>query len=152
MKQLTPLMLIFLAACGAALSYNKIPEAKETPVETIKDYYRNDIFQREYSKLNAGTHYISEHMDEVLKTLEVSEVDTIPGKDFVLVFYRYSIGVEIAHATEYMKKIEGKYYLYQKYFSSYDDDPFKNGRSEEAKALLKKMGEWTDADKGIWWK
>ena len=95
-----------------------------------------NVSDEAYKKINATSHYIFDHKDEVSKTLEVAEVDTIPGKDFVLVFYRYSIGVEIVHLSEYMKKIDGKYFLYLKYFSSYEDDPFKNDRGEEGKALL----------------
>jgi hypothetical protein len=150
MKQLTSFLLILLTACGAAVSDKKLPEAKTTPLETVKEIVEYDI-SSDYHKISAPGNYEYTHKDEVLKTLEIAEVDTIPSKDFVLVFYRYSIGSEIAHSTTYMKKIDGKYFLYPKYFSSYDDDPFKNGRGIEGKALLKKEEDWKNADKDIWW-
>jgi hypothetical protein len=154
MKRLTPFMLIFLTACaGAVVSDKKLPEAKETPLATLKEFYEYDLTQDSYRKINAQINYTVNHKDEILKTLEVAEVDSIPGKDFVLVFYRYSIGSEIAHSDEYMKKIDGKYFLYPtKYYSSYEEDPFSNGQGLQGKALLKKLEEWTGADKDVWWK
>lgn len=153
MKQLTPLLFIFSVACGGTVvSDKKLPEAKGTPIETIREVYLYDFSKNDHHKINAASSYIYNHKDEILKTLEIVEVDTIPDKDFVLVFYRYSIGSEIVHAYNYMKKLDGKYFLYYRYFSSYEGDPFKNGRGTEGKALLKKLDDWTEADKNIWWK
>ena len=80
---------------------------------------------------------------EVVEEIEVE-------KDVFLIFYRYSIGTDIVKKTEYMRKMDGLYYPYSVYYSSYNDDPFKNGKGEEAKKVLTKAEEW-EKNENIWW-
>ena len=126
--------------------------AQNTVEGTLKASMEYDFQFSDQVSLTDKAYFNSKHKDEILKTIEVVEKDTIPGKDIVLVFYRYSVGADIVHATSYMKQIDGKWYIHSKYYSSYDDDPFKNGKPTEGKALLDKSSKWEDESKDIWWK
>lgn len=92
------------------------------------------------------------HRDEIRKTIEIVEKDTIPGKDFILVFFRYSVGADVAHSTLYMKKLDNNWYIHTGYYSSLDEDPFDNGKGAEGRELLKKSDEWEKGDDKLWWK
>jgi hypothetical protein len=59
---------------------------------------------------------------------------------------------DIIRLSEYVIKENGKYYVINKYFSSYDDDPFKNGLGEESKKILEKEEKWKESNESIWWK
>lgn len=147
-----PFVCILFACSNKNAAIPPLPEAKATPIETLKEIYSFNIAEDGYKKIALKANFLFNHKDEVLKTMEVSEVDSIPGKDFVLVFYRYSVGTDIAHETKYMQKVNGNYFIYDSYFSDYSDDPFSNGHGEEGKALVKKADEWNGADKKIWWR
>lgn len=51
-----------------------------------------------------------------------------------------------------MKKIDNKWFIHSAYYSSFDEDPFKNGRGAEAKEMLKKADQWEKGDDKLWWK
>ncbi|MGI8600219.1 MAG: hypothetical protein ACR2KB_13275 [Chitinophagaceae bacterium] len=118
-----------------------------TPLGTLKESYKHNMSNP--TAYDARYYFLKKHKDEVLKTLEVVEEVEVQ-KDVVLIFYRYSIGTDIVKQTIYMRKIDGKYLPYSKYYSSYEDDPFKNGKPDEGKALLKKAEEW-EKNENIWW-
>ncbi len=119
----------------------------KTPLGTLKESYRHSL--SDPNAYDARHYFLKKHRDEVIKTLEIVEEVEVQ-KDVVLIFYRYSIGTDIVKQTTYMRKIDGKYLPYNKYYSSYDDDPFQNGKGDEGKALIKKAGEWEENEK-IWW-
>ena len=126
--------------------------AKNTIEGTLKENMEYDLQFNDQVSLTDKAYFTAKHKDEILKTIEVVEKDTIPGKDFILVFYRYSVGADIVHQTEYMKQMDGKWYIHPAYFASYDDDPFGNGKGIEGKALLEKADKWRKEDENIWWK
>lgn len=130
----------------------KKAEAKNTIDETLKAKMVYDFQFYDEIPLTDNAYFISHHKDEILKTFEIVEKDTIPGKDIVLVFYRYSVGADIVHETSYMKKIDDKWYIHSHYYSSYDNDPFNNGNPIESKQLLEKKSKWENESKDIWWK
>lgn len=130
----------------------KKAEAQNTIEGTLKASTEYDIQFNEQVPLTDKAYFTAKHKDEIIKTIEVVEKDTIPSKDFILVFYRYSVGADIVHKTTYMKQMEGKWYVHPAYFGSYEDDPFKNGKGVEGKALLDKSDKWEKEDENIWWK
>lgn len=130
----------------------KKAEAQNTIEGTLKANTEYNLQFNEQVRLTDKAYFTAKHKNEILKTIEVVEKDTIPGKDFILVFYRYSVGADIVHETAYMKQINSKWYIHPAYYSSYDDDPFKNGKGVEGKALLDKADKWEKADENIWWK
>ena len=89
---------------------------------------------------------------QLMKQDQIDEQIKIPKTKFELVLYSYSIGGDIIRLSEYVIKENGKYYVINKYFSSYDDDPFKNGLGEESKKILEKEEKWKESNESIWWK
>jgi hypothetical protein len=97
-------------------------------------------------------HLLLINKENVIKSLKIDEQIKIPKTKFELVLYSYSIGGDIIRLSEYVIKENGKYYVINKYFSSYDDDPFKNGLGEESKKILEKEEKWKESNESIWWK
>lgn len=127
-------------------------QAKNTIEGTLKEKF---LYELQYSvqvQLIDKEYFYSKHKDEIVQTLKIVETDSIPGTNIFVVFYKYSVGAEVAHETSYMRKLDGNWYLHLGYYASYEDDPFKNGRGEEGKKLLKKIENWKDNDDNIWWK
>jgi hypothetical protein len=150
-KNLVVICFITMAcSCNNGNSGNTLTSFnyKNSSLGTLKEIYEYSLVgsNRGY---DARAYFVRKHRDEVLKTLEIVEEIEVQ-KDVVLIFYRYSIGTDIAKKTQYMRKMDGVYVPYSKYFSSYDIDPFKNGKPEEGKALLKKAEAWDD-NENIWW-
>ncbi|MGG9972537.1 hypothetical protein ACQ33O_12155 [Ferruginibacter sp. SUN002] len=130
----------------------KKAKADSTIEGTIKASTEYSLQFDEQIQLQDKSAFIAKHKDEILKTLQIVDKDSIPGKDIVLVFYKYSVGKDTVKLSTYMKPIDGKWYIHSKYYSSYDDDPFENGKGEEAKKLLLKSDEWVRNNKDIWWR
>lgn len=112
---------------------------------TLKEVYKDKF---KFPPLDAATYYIEKHKDEFMKNLEIVEEVEVQ-KDVFIVFYRTSIAADTYKRKMYFRKMDGLYIPYYKYYSSYSDDPFKNGKGEEAKALLKKADEWEKNT--AWW-
>jgi len=131
------------------ISSNSDQSTMKGTLEKYLDYF----YMREMNEqLTDDGYFYSIHKDEIHKTLEIVEKDSIPGKDFILVFFRYSVGAEVAHRSFYLKQIDGKWFIHTSYYSSYQDDPYKNGKPEEAKKMLAKVEDWEKGDDNIWWK
>jgi hypothetical protein len=126
--------------------------AQNTIEGTLKESLAYDLQFSEQVQIHDRAVFQAKHKDEILKTIEVVQKDSIPGKDIVLVYYRYSVGADIVRSTSYMKQIDGKWYVHSKYYSSYEDDPFGNGKGEEGKKILKKAEDWEKESNEIWWK
>jgi hypothetical protein len=147
-KILAIIIVIFFTSCNTKTNNGTEQfDYKKTAIGTLEELYKIRM-ERPY-EYDARIYYLRKHKDEVLKMLEVVEEVEVE-KDVFLVFYKYSIGTETAKGTNYMRKVDGLYIPYSKYYSSYSDDPFKNGKGEEAKALLKKSDEWS-SNENIWW-
>lgn len=139
--------LLSLISCKSEQDIAKDFDYKKSALGTLKEVYKTDLDDKR--NFDARVYHLRKHKDEVIKNIEVVEEIEVQ-KDVVLIFYRYSIGTDVVKRTTYMKKIDGLYLPYSKYFSSYDEDPFENGKGEEGKALLKKADDWGD-NKNIWW-
>lgn len=139
---------------GGGDDFVKIKKATaQTTIEgTLKESIAYDLQFSEQIQIQDKAAFQAKHKDEILKTIEVVQKDSIPGKNIILVYYRYSVGADIVRNTNYMKQIDGKWYIHSKYYSSYDDDPFGNGKGEEGKKIIKKADEWEKESKDIWWK
>jgi len=151
----------FLISCNQSSQPSMTPndlvvikkaQAQNTIEGTLKASMEYDFQFSDQVQLTDKAQFASKHKDEILKSIQVVEKATIPGKDFILVFYKYSVGADVAHETIYMKQIDGKWYVHSGYYASYDEDPFKNGNGTEGKALLEKADKWKKDDDNIWWK
>lgn len=150
-------LIALIISCNQSANSNDLVTIKKASAQntiegTLKASLEYDFQFNNQVTLTDKAYFLSKHKDEILKTIEVAEKDTIPGKDIILVFYRYSVGADIVHASTYMKQMDGKWYIHPEYYSSYDDDPFKNGKGTEGKALLDKKSKWEDESKNVWWK
>ena len=96
-------------------------------------------------------HKYNENRKQILESIKIVEKVAIPKLDLIAVFYNYYVGTDIIRKTEFVKKEENNYYIFYKYFSSYDNDPFKNGEPEKGKELMKKIDNWTEGNKDIDW-
>jgi len=154
-------LCLFLAACNQSGSPStssenlvviKKAKAQNTIEGTLKSSMEYDFQFSKQVQLTDKALFLSKHKDEILKSIQVVEKVTISGKDFFLVFYKYSVGADVVHETCYMKEIDGKWYIHPGYYASYDEDPFKNGKGAEGKAILDKVDKWKKDDENIWWK
>jgi len=148
--------LVGAGCSGTAPSAHQIEySVPKQPAELVKQYYR-DVDWRlpekkyEFLFLLDGPTFIAKHRDAMLKTLEVvetAEVETIAAS-----FVRYSIGGNIYRQVKWLRKVDGTWYVSQRaYYSSYGDDPFKDGNPERAKQLLKRTDQWEKDSAPIWW-
>lgn len=152
MKKIILLSLSILLFTACSDIKNTAPSIDQSSPETLlKGQYEYIYTQQNFPVVDAGPAYQRMHKDEVLKTMEVVDKIDIPGQNITAVLYRFSIGSETVHESTYMKKINDKWYLYQKYFSSYDDDPFKNNDGTKGKEILKKIDDWTKETTNVWW-
>jgi hypothetical protein len=143
------LLVPIIYSCGSAIGSDATSKFQygKNPLATLKEEYKLELAN---PYLNSASYYYArKHKDELLKTMEVVEEVEVQ-KDIVLIFYRFSIGTEIVKKTSYMKKMDGLYLPYYKYYSRISDDPFNNGKPEEAKVLLEKADNWEEND-NIWW-
>ena len=125
---------------------------KSSTIELLKQGMENSLENIKNSEGVYENHLLLINKENVIKSLKIDEQIKIPKTKFELVLYSYSIGGDIIRLSEYVIKENGKYYLINKYFSSYDDDPFKNGLGEESKKILEKEEKWKESNESIWWK
>ena len=125
---------------------------KSSTEELLKQEMENSLENIKNSEGVYENHLLIINKENVIKSLKIDEQIKIPKTKFELVLYSYSIGGDIIRLSEYVIKENGKYYVINKYFSSYDDDPFKNGLGEESKKILEKEEKWKESNESIWWK
>jgi len=86
----------------------------------------------------------------MLQTLEV--VETAETDNVAVGFVRYSIGATIYRDAVWMRRIDGQWQpAWNQYFSEYEDDPFGDGKPDNAKALIKRVSEWEKQSPKSWW-
>lgn len=125
---------------------------KSSTIELLKQGMENSLENIKNSEGVYENHLLLINKENVIKSLKIDEQIKIPKTKFELVLYSYSIGGDIIRLSEYVIKENGKYYVINKYFSSYDDDPFQNGLGEESKKILEKEEKWKESNESIWWK
>jgi hypothetical protein len=125
--------------------------AQETINGTLKDLYAHELTNEQNPVFSAKWQYLKDNKDDVLNSFTVVETVEIPRRDLTLAFIQFSVGADIARTTAYMRKLNGKWYIDNNYFSNYDDDPFNNGEPEKGKALLEKKDKWEDPKAQPWW-
>jgi hypothetical protein len=146
--------LMFFCSCNQeskSSQEKKLPTAQNTIEGSLKERMNFNLTNSDNYLIADAVNFQVKHKDEILKTIAVASVDTIPGKDLVMVCYMFSIGSDINRSSDLMKQIDGKWFFHNKYYSIYDDDPFENGKGEQCKAILKKAEEWRKASEKIWW-
>ena len=125
---------------------------KSSTIELLKQGMENSLENIKNSEGVYENHLLLINKENVIKSLKIDEQIKIPKTKLELVLYSYSIGGDIIRLSEYVIKENGKYYIINKYFSSYDDDPFKNGLGEEAKKILEKEEKWMESNESVWWR
>ncbi len=151
---LTVVISAFLISCKQDQSAESKPvfEPKSSTIELLKQGMENSLEDIKHSNGFYYNHMLLLNKDNILKSFKIDEQISIPKTKYELVLYSYSVGGDIIRASEYVVKENGKYYVLNKYFSSYDDDPFKNGLTEESKLILEKEKKWTESNGSIWWR
>ncbi|MEX0663005.1 MAG: hypothetical protein WEA58_12575 [Balneolaceae bacterium] len=104
-------------------------------------YLDYDDFQRPlFSDLD---YWFKDNNEEIKSTLEVAEV--LNADDISLALIRYSVGSNIFRDAVWLRNYNGKWTISSnQYFSTYDDDPFKDGNPERAEEIINKEDEWTE--------
>ena len=111
----------------------RLPEPEYENYSTILDQYA----------------FVRQHRDEMLRTLEIVEV--VETEKMGAAFVRYSVGAHIYRKGIWMRKVDGSWrVLLTQYISSFGDDPFRDGKPQEAKKLIKRVEEW-EKDSENWW-
>jgi hypothetical protein len=145
---LSIITVLILCSCSGANQQQSSNEFKpsKTSIETLKELLRMIC----KNNIDAESAFLRKNETEILKTLEVLEEFECESEVFI-VFYRYSIGTTTVKNTRYFRKVDNFYYPFFKIYSTYDNDPFKNGKGEAAKKILKKAEDWK-SDESIWWR
>jgi hypothetical protein len=145
---LSSITILILCSCSGDNQNHSTNEFKPSnkSIETLKEFLR--IICK--NNIDAESAFLRKNENEVLKTLEVLEEIECESEVFI-VFYRYSIGTTTVKNTKYLRKVDNLYYPFFKHYSTYSDDPFKNGKGEAAKKILKKAEDW-QSDESIWWR
>jgi hypothetical protein len=150
-KLILTILAITLLSCNQNQENQKKYFAQSTPMATIKISYER-YFNSIANDLTAYSDYYKyTHRKEILKTLTIAKVISVKNTNIKIVFYSYSIGSVIIRYSNYMKLYNGKYYFGKGYYSSYDDDPFKNGHPVEAKKLIDEVDNWRKDNENIEW-
>lgn len=93
----------------------------------------------------------SKYSDDAINSIKIVDKIDVPKTKLSVIFYSFNLGTEIIRETVYMIKENDKYFIHNEYFSSYDDDPYRNGQGEEGKELLKKIEKWESENENINW-
>jgi hypothetical protein len=94
--------------------------------------------------------FLRAHRDEMLKTLEI--VDVTQTDKIAVAFVRYSVGSNVYREGVWMRRVDGRWRVCSsQYFSSFGDDPFNDGKPDEAKKLIKRLDDW-EKDAKTWWR
>jgi hypothetical protein len=89
------------------------------------------------------------HRDEMVKSLEVVEI--VETEKIAVALVRYSIGLSVYRDRVWMRRVDGRWFASVAYFSEYAEDPFGDGKPDEAKALIKRVEAWEKASAEKWW-
>lgn len=143
---LTVILVISLIGCkkqSFAVS-STIEEAVDDYYKTVYDY--KDGFTTDIEV------FVSYNRDEILRTLEISEIQEIKEKDLAIVFTRFSIGTSVIRqglwfhriANNWTKTSNNNYrYGYEKIGYQEIDD-----RLQE---LMDKKENWMENNPSTWW-
>lgn len=145
---LSAITILILCSCSGANQNQSANEFKpsKTSIGTLKELLRLIC----KNNIDAESAFLRKNQTEILKTLEVVEEFECES-EVLIVFYRYSIGTTTVKNTRYLRKVDDIYYPFFIHYSNYDADPFKNGKGEAAKKILKKADDWK-SDESIWWR
>lgn len=142
------LLTILLFSCNQSESNtNSIKLEKSNSIEGI--IYNKIKYELDFNKSLPGnyrSHKLIKYRSEILGSIKVVDKVQIPKNDLLAVFYSYYVGTDLIRETQYVKKEGDHYFIFNKYYSSYDEDPFKNGEPIKGKELLKKIGDWSEGN------
>lgn len=119
--------------------------------ESLKSFVKGQLGFCCKNSYMADYYHICEHKNELLRSLEIVEKIEVPTKKLILVFYKYSIGADVVRKTLWFKKLEGKWFLFDRNISSNEEDPFQDGNPDEAKKVLERAGKWNKESEDVWW-
>ena len=85
---------------------------------------------------------LNKYKNDALNSFKINDSIFIENTDIISVFYSYNLGTDIHREHVFVKKIDGYYVLSNQHYNQYDDDPFKNGKPEDAKKMLEKIDDW----------
>lgn len=139
-------MIALLFSCQS----NSFTENK-TVEEAVKDYYKT-IFNWTSGPNSDIKVFLNSNRQEILSTLECSEVVEAKDKNLALAFVRFSIGTTIVRQGLWFHRLEDNWtktginslnYSYE--YAGYKE------KDEELKDLLERKEKWEDENPEIWW-
>ena len=141
---------------SADASHRQAAQAPTSLTDLVGTYFKDaawrlpDADEAEYAFLFDRPHFLRKHRDEMLKTLEV--VETVETEKLAVSFVRYSVGTTVYRDSVWMRKFDGRWLISaNQYFSEYGDDPFGDGKPDQAKALIKRVDAWEKETANKWW-
>ena len=146
---------VLMGSCTSGSGSGQLNSAKDV-ASLSKAYFREVRWRlperdtKDYAYLLDRPNFLRRHRDEMLQTLEV--VETAETDNVAVGFVRYSIGATIYRDAVWMRRIDGQWQpAWNQYFSEYEDDPFGDGKPDNAKALIKRVSEWEKQSPKSWW-
>jgi hypothetical protein len=122
---------LLLASCGGgdeSVNQEPIIIAKATPEETVRFWIEYRLQEFEGPHFTDTDIYDLQHQDEILRTLEIAEVDTL--QDRAAVFVRWSVGNKIFREGYMLRQVDTLWAITHdrmRYFPAHDeswkDDP-----------------------------
>ena len=135
-----------LSACqdsvpgGAAAPGDATVLAGSTPEETVQNIYRYNFDRPDLALAYDEEVYDWQNRDEILRTLEVVEVDTL--QDRAAVFVRWSVGPKVYRGGHMLRRVGDVWTLTndrRTYFSEYDEEKW---RSDSVAVFDKRLEDW----------
>lgn len=147
---LTVLAWVLFSSCAFTNSEKEVYYPQGTPLGTLKESYAALLAEAEKYQLTERRYMLSQNREEILNSLKVNDEIEIEGTNLRMIFYSFNVGSDIIREAEVFSEREGKW-LMAGYFSSYEDDPFGNGKGNEGKKLLEKADSWEESNDLIDW-
>lgn len=143
---MTITMMVLLLSC----QNNSVTESK-TVEEAVRNYYKS-MYNWKIGPSTDIKAFLNYNREEILNTLEISEIKEIEEKDLAIAFTRFSIGTTIVRQGLWFHRIKDNWaktgvnsldYSYE--YVGYEE------KDDELKDLLKEKKKWEDENPETWW-
>jgi len=143
---LTLSILTFIYGC----QNNSVTESK-TIEDAVRNYYTTMYNWQDGPNTDIKA-FLNYNRDEILNTLEITEIKEIKEKDLAIAFTRYSIGTTIVRQGLWFHRIKDNW---TKTGTNLLDYSYKyvgyEKKDDELKELLEEKEKWEDENPKAWW-
>lgn len=143
---MTLTMMVLLLGC----QNNSVTESK-TVEEAVRNYYKS-IYNWKDGPSTDIRAFLNYNREEILNTLEISEIKEIKEKDLAIAFTRFSIGTTIVRQGLWFHRIKDNWTKtgVNSLDYSYEYVGFEE-KDDELMDLLKEKEKWEDENPETWW-